>query len=200
MNSGIHLITHNRSLIQRAHSLSHQLKPSRLVSMSTSQPSQPQPKRTFEAQDNLPSLPVPDLQSTATKYFHSILPILSPQQPRSPTASDLHPTPAYTSAKQAVQDFLQSPLVHQLQNRLISRAQNEGRQSWLSEWWNELAYMGYRDALIPFSSYYIAHLPDKRRVDGPSRAASLVRAMMFFRQLILTSVLLNSPSSLKPLI
>jgi carnitine O-acetyltransferase len=138
---------------------------------------------TYQHQDSLPSLPVPELESTAAKYFRSILPLVSPQDPASPTASDGTPTPAYKHTKACVEDFLRSPLVKELQNRLKKRAHEEGRESWLSEWWNELAYMAYRDPLIPFSSYYIAHKIDPHRRTGPRRAAGLVRALMQFRQL-----------------
>ncbi|PLW46208.1 hypothetical protein PCANC_08804 [Puccinia coronata f. sp. avenae] len=138
---------------------------------------------TYQHQDSLPSLPVPELESTAAKYFRSILPLVSPQDPASPTASDGTPTPAYKHTKACVEDFLRSPLVKELQNRLKKRAHEEGRESWLSEWWNELAYMAYRDPLIPFSSYYIAHKIDPHRRTGPKRAAGLVRALMQFRQL-----------------
>ncbi|KNZ57092.1 hypothetical protein VP01_2243g1 [Puccinia sorghi] len=126
---------------------------------------------TYQHQGSLPNLPVPELEATATKYFRSILPLVSQQEPNSPTASDDTPTPAYKHTKACVEDFLRSPLVKELQNRLKKRAQEEGRENWLSEWWNELAYMAYRDPLIPSSNYYIAHKVDHHRRTGPKRAA-----------------------------
>ncbi|KAA1084103.1 Carnitine O-acetyltransferase mitochondrial [Puccinia graminis f. sp. tritici] len=154
---------------------------------------------TYQHQDSLPHLPVPELESTAQKYFRSILPLVSPQDPHSPTASDGTPTPAYKHTKACVEDFLKSPLVKELQNRLKKRAHEEGRESWLSEWWNELAYMAYRDPLIPFSSYYIAHKVDHHRRTGPKRAAGLVRAMMEFRHLTETEQLEPEHSRTGPL-
>ncbi|KAA1120783.1 Carnitine O-acetyltransferase mitochondrial [Puccinia graminis f. sp. tritici] len=154
---------------------------------------------TYQHQDSLPHLPVPELESTAQKYFRSILPLVSPQDPHSPTASDGTPTPAYKHTKACVEDFLKSPLVKELQNRLKKRAHEEGRESWLSEWWNELAYMAYRDPLIPFSSYYIAHKVDHHRKTGPKRAAGLVRAMMEFRHLTETEQLEPEHSRTGPL-
>ncbi|KAG0141453.1 hypothetical protein CROQUDRAFT_663784 [Cronartium quercuum f. sp. fusiforme G11] len=146
-------------------------------------------KKTFEAQHSLPQLPVPDLHQTANKYFHSILPIVSPQAPGTALASDENPTPAYIQTKLAVEEFKKSPLVNELQNRLLSRAKEEGRESWLIEWWNDLAYMGYRDPLIPFSSYYIAHQFNPKHLNPHIRAATLIRGMMYFRQLIITEQL-----------
>lgn len=147
-------------------------------------PPERQPKSiTYQFQDSLPSLPVPDLESTAAKYLRSIIPIVSPQDPQSAIASDANPTPAYLHTKACVEEFVKSPLVKELQSRLKRRAEQEGRENWLSEWWNELAYMAYRDPLIPFSSYYIAHKPDPHRRTGPKRAAGLVRALLEFRDL-----------------
>ncbi|CAH7667076.1 carnitine palmitoyltransferase II [Phakopsora pachyrhizi] len=148
-----------------------------------------QSKITFAGQGNLPNLPVPELQSTASKYLHSILPLVSDQTPGSGTASDSNPTEAYENTKRNVSEFLSSPLVKELQLRLKDCAENQSRENWLSEWWNDLAYMGYRDPLIPFSSYYIAHQVDKSRRNAPLRAASLVRALLYFRDLLVTEQL-----------
>ncbi|KAH9458118.1 hypothetical protein Pst134EA_009348 [Puccinia striiformis f. sp. tritici] len=154
---------------------------------------------TYQHQNDLPNLPVPELESTAQKYFKSILPLVSSQEPNSPTASDGTPTPAYKHTKACVEEFLKSPLVKELQARLKKRAHEEGRESWLSEWWNELAYMAYRDPLIPFSSYYIAHKLDPHRKNGPKRAAGLVKALMEFRHLTETEQLEPEHSRTGPL-
>ena len=39
-----------------------------------------QPGITFAAQDNLPSLPIPDLESTCRKYLESLKPLQSPKE------------------------------------------------------------------------------------------------------------------------
>jgi carnitine O-acetyltransferase len=56
-------------------------------------------------------------------------------------------------------------------------------QSWLANWWNEAAYMGYRDPVVVFVSCYFVHVDDKLRRDPVKRAAALVKAMLPFRDL-----------------
>lgn len=79
-------------------------------------------------QNSLPHLPVPTIASTTAKYLESVQPHLTPDQ--------------FAKTKVAVEDFASSKLAKELQERLIKRA--DGSTSWLSEWWNEAAYMGYR--------------------------------------------------------
>ena len=38
--------------------------------------------------------------------------------------------------------------------------------------------------MLDARSYYYAHKDDKLRRDGPSRAASLVRALLYFKKLV----------------
>lgn len=79
-------------------------------------------------QESLPRLPVPTLSSTTAKYLESVQPHLTPE--------------AFEKTKVAVEEFASSKIAQQLQERLIARA--DSTTSWLSEWWNEAAYMGYR--------------------------------------------------------
>jgi carnitine O-acetyltransferase len=78
--------------------------------------------------------------------------------------------------------------VKELQARLKKRAEDEGHDNWLSDLYNQWAYMGAREPLIPFSSYYIAHKPDHRWTTGAKRASGLVRAILEFRNLVETYV------------
>jgi carnitine O-acetyltransferase len=153
------------------------------------------PSITYQHQDSLPYLPVPDLESTAHKYFRSILSLVSPQEPNSPSASDVAPTSAYNQTKACVEEFLKSPLVQELQGRLKKRAEEEGRENWLSDLYSEWSYMGYREPLIPFSSYYIAHKPDDSQQSAAKRASVLIRAILEFRNVLET--LVKSVSSVK---
>lgn len=101
------------------------------------------------AQDSsIPNLPVPTIQSTAEKYLSSICPFFST------------PKDEETSLK-AIKDFISSPLVQELQKRLQARADDvEGTGgNWLADWWNELAYLGYRDGIVPWVNYYYLHKP-----------------------------------------
>ena len=42
----------------------------------------------------------------------------------------------------------------ELQRRLQARAHEPGRLHWLEEWWDDIAYMGYRDSVVVNVSYY----------------------------------------------
>lgn len=120
-------------------------------------------------QASLPRLPVPTLSSTASKYLETVRPHVT---------SD-----AFKETESAVKEFLASPLSAELQKRLEARAADPNTKSWLSEWWNEAAYMGYRDPVVVFVSYFYVHLDDKLRRTAPTRAAALVKSMLAFRQL-----------------
>ncbi|KAJ7074107.1 hypothetical protein C8F01DRAFT_1099264 [Mycena amicta] len=126
------------------------------------------PMLRFQA--SLPRLPVPALESTAQKYLDSAKPHL--------TATEFSQTEA------AVHAFLGSPLAAELQKRLQARASEPGRENWLSEWWNDVAYMGYRDPVVVFVSYFYVHVNDPLRTNQAQRAASLVKAMLPFRKMV----------------
>lgn len=81
----------------------------------------------FEAE--LPSLPVPTLEDTAARYLASIAPYHTAQDP----TSSASPLPSFAASQEAVKDFVASPLVKHLQERLQERARTE--PSWLSDWW-----------------------------------------------------------------
>lgn len=120
-------------------------------------------------QDSLPRLPVPTLSSTASKYLESVRPHLSDS--------------AFSTTKTAVQSFLESSHASELQKRLQARAADPEVKSWLADWWNEAAYLGYRDPVVVFVSYYFVHLDDKRRRDPAKRASALIKALLPFREL-----------------
>lgn len=120
-------------------------------------------------QASLPRLPVPTLKSTANKYLESVRPHLTPS--------------AYTRTESVVKDFLSSSQAAELQRRLEARASDPAVKNWLSDWWNDTAYMGYRDPVVVFVSYFFVHLDDHLRRDPAKRAASLIKAMLPFREL-----------------
>jgi carnitine O-acetyltransferase len=111
---------------------------------------------------------VPSLSSTATKYLESVRPHVDDA--------------AFAKTEAAVNEFVASAQGAELQKRLEARAAEPGTKNWLSEWWNDAAYMGYRDPVVVFVSYFYVHLDDKLRRDA-TRAASLIKAMMSFREI-----------------
>lgn len=119
---------------------------------------------------SLPRLPVPPLSSTIAKYLETAEPHLSPAQ--------------FAATRTAAKAFLDSEQSKVLQARLEERARDPNVKSWLSEWWNDAAYMGYRDPVVVYVSYYYVHLDDRRRPSQAKRAAQLLKAMLPFRYLV----------------
>lgn len=96
-----------------------------------------------------------------------------------------HLTPsAFSKTRAAVEEFVSSEQGKELQRRLESRAAEPGMLNWLADWWNDVAYMGYRDPVVVFVSYFYVHLDDPARRDSASRAASLIKAMLPIRDLV----------------
>lgn len=131
------------------------------------------PMLRFQA--SLPHLPVPTLSSTASKYLETVRPHLSDAE--------------YQITSSTVSKFVESPLAAELQKRLQARAADPEIKNWLSDWWNDAAYMGYRDSVVVNVSYYYVHVLDKRRRDAPKRAASLIKAILPFREMTESCVL-----------
>ncbi|KAH9927061.1 acyltransferase ChoActase/COT/CPT [Amylocystis lapponica] len=125
------------------------------------------PMLRFEA--SLPRLPVPTLSSTAAKYLESVQPHLTPAQ--------------FSATQSAVKAFLDSEQSKTLQSRLEARARDPNLKSWLADWWNDAAYMGYRDPVVVYVSYYYLHLDDKSKPSQAKRAANLIKAVLPFRAL-----------------
>lgn len=121
-------------------------------------------------QASLPRLPVPPLSSTIHKYLETVKPHLTEEE--------------YTSTQTKANAFLNSPQAVELQARLEARAADPSITNWLADWWNELAYMGYRDPVVVYVSYFYVHIND-RKMHGPAkRAASFIKAMLPFRHLV----------------
>ena len=126
----------------------------------------------FRYQASLPKLPVPTLESTCAKYLETVQPLLTPND--------------YARTKSSVASFLTSPHAAELQSRLKDRAAQPETLNWLSDWWNDVAYMGYRDSVVVNVSYFYVHNDDPFRKAPAARAASLIKAMLPFRELIET--------------
>ncbi|EEB89371.1 hypothetical protein MPER_12539, partial [Moniliophthora perniciosa FA553] len=120
-------------------------------------------------QASLPRLPVPSLSSTASKYLETVRPHVSDAE--------------YKHTESLITAFVASPQAAELQKRLEARAADPNVKNWLADWWNEIAYMGYRDPVVVFVSYFYVHLDDRLRRDPAKRAASLIKAMLPFREM-----------------
>ena len=123
----------------------------------------------FRFQASLPRLPVPPFASTISKYLETVKPHLTDAE--------------YATTRVRAQAFLTSPLASELQRRLEARAADLGIRNWLSDWWNDVAYMGFRDPIVVFVNCFLVHLDDVRMRDPAKRATSLLKAMLAFRAL-----------------
>lgn len=122
-------------------------------------------------QESLPRLVVPTLQETADRYIKSVHPLVS--------ASELEAT------ESAVTEFLRPGGVGEaLQNKLLARAADPNVKNWIIEWWNESAYLGYRDPVVPYVSYFYSYKDDKKRRDPAKRAAAITTAALEFKKMV----------------
>ncbi|KJX99222.1 carnitine O-acetyltransferase like protein [Zymoseptoria brevis] len=120
-------------------------------------------------EDSLPHLPIPTLDETAKRYIKSVHPLLTDAE--------------FETTKKAVEAFVKPGAIgHQLQERLQKRASDPNVRNWLSEWWNDAAYLGYRDPVVPYVSYFYSHRDDKKRRDPAKRAAAITFASLEFKK------------------
>lgn len=98
---------------------------------------------TFAHQADLPSLVVPELNQTVTKYLQTIKPFCK---------DDLE----YNSQELLAKDFLENigPVLHE---RLVQYAKD--KRNWMSEFWDNQAYLEYNDPVVPYVSYFFNHKP-----------------------------------------
>ncbi|KAF7982583.1 hypothetical protein HWV62_27591 [Athelia sp. TMB] len=128
----------------------------------------PAPGPTFAAQSALPKLPVPPLPATLARLKQSLKPLAQ--------------SPAEYAAALAKIDAFETGPGPELQRRLEAHA--AGKPHWLEEWWDDLAYLTYRDSVVVNVSYYYgftphpAHLPQA----PASRAAAIAHGALAFRR------------------
>ncbi|RPA94175.1 hypothetical protein L873DRAFT_1814903 [Choiromyces venosus 120613-1] len=122
-------------------------------------------------QKSLPKLPVPTLQETADRYIKSLKPLL--------TQHELQRT------KAAVAEFIrEGGIGQQLQEKLLAKAQKPEVNNWLSNWWNDAAYLAYRDPVVPYVSYFYSYKDDKKRRDPVKRAAAITTSVLKFKKMV----------------
>ncbi|EJC98006.1 acyltransferase ChoActase/COT/CPT [Fomitiporia mediterranea MF3/22] len=123
-------------------------------------------------QQSLPRLPVPPLSSTLHKYLETVQPHLTPEE--------------FAHTQAAVRSFAESPIGAELQKRLEARRVEPGMKNWLADWWNDFAYMAYRDPVVVNVSYFYVHQEIGKMGSAAERAARLIKAMLPFRELVET--------------
>lgn len=125
-------------------------------------------KPLYASQGTIPHLPVPRLASTLAKYLETILPLQTREE--------------YAASAKAVREFGESDFAQTLQSRLEARAAE--KDSWLSEWWNDIAYMGYRGRIVPEVNYFYIHRQGLGKgASQTERASHLIRAIVEFKKM-----------------
>ncbi|NWR28898.1 OCTC octanoyltransferase, partial [Tachuris rubrigastra] len=84
-------------------------------------------ERTFQYQDSLPSLPVPPLDESLSKYLDAVKPFLNKEE--------------YQRTEDVVKKF-ENGLGKELHQKLLERAKM--RRNWLEDWWLNVAYLDLR--------------------------------------------------------
>ncbi|OAQ34564.1 hypothetical protein K457DRAFT_133576 [Linnemannia elongata AG-77] len=130
-----------------------------------------------KGQSDLPSLPIPPLEQTLSRYQESIRPLTTDEE--------------YERMDNAIQEFKTSGQGTSLDERLREKAKEcQSRStSWLAEWWDDWAYFTHRDSSTFYVNYYFGFQDDPRMPTQTARAALLVSLALEFRQLIATRTL-----------
>ncbi|MCJ1241380.1 Carnitine O-acetyltransferase mitochondrial [Varicellaria rhodocarpa] len=132
------------------------------------------PMLRFE--DSLPRLPVPTLEETSKRYLKSVHPLLNESE--------------FESTRKAVEAFMKPGSIgEKLQKRLLARRDHPKHKNWIYEWWNDAAYLAYRDPVVPYVSYFYSHRDDRRRRNPAKRAAALTVAVLEFKKQVDTGTL-----------
>ncbi|CRG88927.1 carnitine O-acetyltransferase [Talaromyces islandicus] len=120
-------------------------------------------------EESLPKLPVPSLEETSSRYLKSVHPLLSAAE--------------FERTTKAVQDFVKPGGIGEtLQKRLVARRDDPKVKNWLTEWWNHAAYLGYRDPVVPYVSYFYSYRDDRKRRNPAARAAAITTSVLEFKR------------------
>ncbi|KAI9014355.1 acyltransferase ChoActase/COT/CPT [Phycomyces nitens] len=127
-------------------------------------------------QKNLPKLPVPALHNTLQKYLQSVRPLLSDED--------------FQKTQTAVNEF-EAPggIGEKLQERLLAKANDPKVVNWMEDWWLDQAYMGYRDPVVIYVSYFFLYKDDKLRKAPANRAAAITTAALEFKKMVVEKTL-----------
>ncbi len=119
---------------------------------------------------------MPTLEETAARYVKSIHALLSPVE--------------FAASKKAVDEFIRPGGVgEKLQKKLIAKREDPETKNWIYEWWNDAAYLSYRDPVVPYVSYFYSHRDDRRRRNPAKRAAAITTAALEFKKQVDTGTL-----------
>lgn len=106
----------------------------------------------FKYQDSLPSLPVPPLNETLKLYKESIKPYFKGEEGKI----------NFEKYSKIIDDFGKSTEGNELQLKLEKFAID--KRNWLAHYWDDYAYLDYRDPVSPFVSYFYSHKQIKSEI------------------------------------
>ncbi|KAF8749158.1 Acyltransferase ChoActase COT CPT [Rhizoctonia solani] len=90
------------------------------------------------------------------------------------------------AAETKIEELRSADLAGKLQERLLQRKEEKDKigSTWLEEWWDDAAYLTYRDSVVINVSYYYGFTPHPAHLPQTTshRAAALTRSAMLFRQ------------------
>lgn len=119
---------------------------------------------TFDFDETLPPLPLPDLHDTLQRYYDTIKPFGSPSE--------------LDKSKRIISDF-ESGIGTQLHRKLKERAAI--KKNWLDEWWDKYAYHTLRAPLLP---YIVMAMPvNLEIINIPETPAFLLKVCIVFEYL-----------------
>ena len=124
-------------------------------------------------EDSLPRLPVPTLEETCQRYLKSLHPLLTNEE--------------YSASEKAISKFQQQAAT--LQDRLVAKAEQPETKNWIAEWWNEAAYLAYKDPVVPYVSYFYSFRDDRKRRNPAKRAAAITTAALEFQREVVAGTL-----------
>jgi carnitine O-acetyltransferase len=129
---------------------------------------------TFSLYSQLPGLPLPALEKTCARYLETVRPLLNDAD--------------FMQAQAQVAELLAPGGVGQrLQKDLAARASRT--ENWLSDWWDDVAYLSIPDPVVIHSSTAFIGDPELSQEDPVQRAASVAARVLDFRSAIVNETL-----------
>ena len=127
---------------------------------------------TFELQDKLPLLPIPDLKQTCEKFLAWVKPLLNDGE--------------FQKTSRTVKKFMHvDGEGAKLQESLIEWSQRKGMGSWLENLWEE-TYLSFRKSLpINSNIFYVCDdNPNHKNFTQTQKAAAVIISVLQFKELI----------------
>ena len=129
----------------------------------------------YANQASLPSLPVPSIEDTLSRFLPTALPLVESKEEKENLLSACAGFPTEAA---------------KLQRKLEARRESEQVSSWLQLWWNTAGYLQFRDPISINLSYFFQlsddeTLPpcgDGRKSLGVMRAAAVLKAVGEYRK------------------